>query len=182
MMVRFLDHRTDSYKMLSNRLLNLEWKIIKKNKPYTYLTSDYPIVFYNSYYEKEKKIGNDFMNEQIERFKDIAELKDWEGYIEFKGELGKAPMNKGIEIYLPISATVCLCLYDKTITKKLLTPPKINREIIIQADNYIFSSHNKLDFIKKIISKNPSCVDKDGNRQEIRASFRKIIKSKLNKK
>ena len=180
-MMTFLAPNSDEHRKLSHHLLNLHWKIIKTRTPDTFLTSDNPVVFFNSYYEKEKKKGNDYMNSQIEKFKKHMDFDNWEGYTEIKGELGKAIANKGVEIYLPISPTICLCLYDKETTKTLLTPHKINREIIFQANQYIFSHHNRLDFIKKIILKNPGCVDRDGNRQEIRASFKKIIKSKQNK-
>ena len=177
-MITFLAPKSYEYKKLSHRLLNLRRKIIKTKFPHTFLTSDNPVVFFNSYYEKEKKKGNDFMNIQIENLKEHRDFDNWVGFIEVRGELGKGPHNKGIEIYLPISPKICICLYDKETTKTMLTPHKINREIILQANEYIFSHHDRLNFIKKIISKNPSCVDRDGNRQEIRASFRNILKSK----
>lgn len=63
-----------NHKMLSHRLLNLQCKIIKTKFPYSFLTSDNPVVFFNSYYEKEKKKGNDFINRQIENFKNIRIL------------------------------------------------------------------------------------------------------------
>ncbi len=176
MMINFLAPKSNSHKKLSHRLLDLQWKIIKTKFPYSFLTSDNPVVFFNSYYEKEKKKRNDFINKQIENIKKYRNFDNWEGFIEIKGELGKAPMNKGVEIYLPISPTICLCLYDKETTKTLLTPHKINKEIILQADKYIFSHHKRLSFIKKIILKNPSCINKDGNRHEIRAFFKKILR------
>lgn len=180
-MMTFLAPNSDEHRKLSHHLLNLHWKIIKTRSPYTFLTSDNPVVFFNSYYEKEKKKGNDFMNRQIENFKKYMDFDNWEGFLETRGDLGKAIANKGVEIYLPISPIICLCLYDKETTKTLLTPQKINREIILQADEYIFSHQNRLNFIKKIISKNPGCVDRNGNRQEIRASFKNILKSRQNK-
>lgn len=180
-MMTFLAPNSDEHRKMSHHLLNLHWKIIKTKFSHTFLTSDNPVIFFNSYYEKEKKKGNDFMNRQIENFKKHMDFGNWEGYTEIKGDLGKVIANKGVEIYLPISPTICLCLYDEDTTKSLLTPHKINREIIFQADQYIFSHHNRLKFIKKIISKNPGCVDRDGNRQEIRASFKNIIKSIQNK-
>ena len=177
-MMTFLAPNRDEHRNLFHRLLNLHWKIIKTKFPNTFLTSDNPVVFFNSYYEKEKKKGNDYMNKQIENFKKHMDFDNWEGFVEVRGEFGKAIANKGVEIYLPISPKICICLYDEETTKTLLTPSKINREIILQADKYIFSHHNNLNFIKKIISKNPSCVDRDGNRQEITGSFKNILKSK----
>ena len=84
-------------------------------------------------------------------------------------------MNIGVEIYLPISPNLCLCLYDKETTKKLLTPNRINREIILQANKYVFSQHKRLSFIKKILLKNPNYINRDGNRNIVKASFKKIL-------
>jgi hypothetical protein len=178
MIISSLAPSSESHIMLSRRLLDLRWKIIKTKFPYTFLTSDNPVVFFNSFYEKEKKKGNDFINKQIEVFKKHRDFDNWEGFIEVKSKLGRAPMNNGIEIYLPISPAICLCIFDEETTNSLLTPQKINREIVLQSDEYVFSHHNRLNFVKKIISNNPSCVDKDGERNEIRASFRKILSSK----
>ena len=175
-MMTFLSPHSDEHKKLSHRLLNFNWKIIKTKIPIKFLTSDNPVIFFNSYYENEKKKGNDYMNNQIKNFKKFMNFDKWQGFVEIKGELGKSIGNKGVEIYLPISPNICLCLYDKETTKRLLTPSKINREIILQADEHIFSHHNKLNFVKKIISKNPACVDRDGNRQEIQASFKNVLK------
>lgn len=175
-MMSFLAPFSNEHKKLSHLLLNLHWKIIKTKFPSTFLTSDNPVVFFNSYYDKEKEKGNDYMSRQIENFKNYMDFENWEGFVEIRGKFGRAIANKGVEIYLPISPQICICLYDTEITKTLLTPSKINREIILQADEHIFSHHNRLNFIKKIIIKNPDCVDRDGNRQEVRASFKNILK------
>lgn len=53
-MMTFLVHNSDEHRKLSHRLLNLHWKIIKTKFPNTFLTSDNPVVFFNSYYEGSK--------------------------------------------------------------------------------------------------------------------------------
>lgn len=178
MIIRFLYPKSEHYKTISSRLLNLNWRIIKTNSPYFFLTSDNPVVFYNSYYEKEKRKGNDYITKKIQNFKNLISLNDSRGIIEFKGDLGKAPMAKGIEIYLPISPRICLCIFDKIDSMKPLIPTKINREIILQADEYIFSHQKRFGFIKKILSKNPEYINRDGRRQEIKASFKKGLNNK----
>lgn len=176
MMLKFLYPESESYKMLSPRLLSLNWRIIKTNNPHFFLTSDNPVVFYNSYYEKEKRKGNDYITKKIQNFKRLARLNDSIGFIELKGELGRAPMAKGIEIYLPISPRICICIFEKLDSTKPLIPTKINREIVLQADEYIFSHQKRFGFIKKILVKNPEYINRDGRRQEIKASFKRVLK------
>ena len=100
------------------------------------------------------------------------------GLIELKGELGRAPMAKGIEIYLPISPKICICIFEKIDSSKPLIPSKINKEIVLQADEYVFSHRNKFGFVKKILAKNPEYINRDGRRQEIKASFKRLLDEK----
>jgi len=175
MMLKFLYPESEEYKLVSSRLLNLNWRIINTSSPYLFLTSDNPVVFYNSYYDEEKRKGNDYITEKIQNFKNRAQYDNSVGIIELKGDLGRAPMAKGIETYFPISPKICLCIFEKTYSSKPLKPTKINREIILQADEHIFSHQKKFEFVIKILSKNPNRINRDGRRQEIKGSFRKVL-------
>ncbi len=158
---------------LSDRLKKFQWGLIKARRPDFFLTSDTPVVFHNSYIEKQIKLkGRKFFEQQEKEERDFIESKNPSAYFKLTSpNKYKRPGVEGIEIYLPISPNLCLYMVDKKLGFKSLDVKKINKLIIIQSERFIFSRYNKFDFVKKIINKYPECIDKTGKRTIIESTI-----------
>lgn len=110
--IKFLDKSSDLY--LVDRIMNFKWLLIQAKNNNFYFTSDNPIIFYNSFYEKQKSRGNDFIANKRE--KTLSKLKNDEkvgdGMILTSEHPERRPGVKGIEIYFPISPLLCILLVD----------------------------------------------------------------------
>ncbi len=147
-----------------SHVLNFEWRLIKARTPNYFLTSDNPVVFYNSYYQHQKRLGNDYINKEINRFREIANFSKGSMYEFYSPYPERAHRQKGVEIYFPISPKLCICLYDKQDNIKPLILKRINKEIVLQANKFIFSHKKDFQFVKKILKNNPELKDRKGKR------------------
>jgi len=165
------DYLDDSYKgNFIDRILNFKWLLVKtKNKNFFY-TSDNPVIFYNSYYEKQKSKGNDFIAEM--RKKSLEKLKEdervGEGLRQSSNHPERRPGVKGIELYFPISPQLSLILIDWHKGSKKLNPQQINEQIILQANKYIYSHQSDFCLVRKILIDHPNMRDKLGKRLTIK--------------
>ena len=163
---------------LVEHFMDFDFRLIKARLPDFFLTSDNPVIRNNSYYFREKRAGNDYIKKRIEELKKNI-LRDTMhlGYIEITSEHPeRAPGMKGVEFYLPISPSLCLCMFDKLNGIKPLSVHNIHKEIILQSNLYIYSHTSNLEFINKIIKKNPECIEKKGKRSIIIGDSREIPK------
>jgi len=166
----FLD--TSKEGNLVDHLLNFHWGILKARRPYYFITCDNPVIFYNSYYYSQKRKGNDFIKKRTEEaLAKIKKDKRVAAYIMLTSEHPeRAPKVSGVEIYLPISPEICLYLVDRQNGFKPLDKRKINKEIILQANQFLFTHKGNFNFIRKIIVKNPDCRDKKDKRVVIKGA------------
>lgn len=148
------------------RLIQFEWGLIKARRPNFFLTSDTPVVFHNSFIEKQIKLkGKKFLIEKEKKVREFIESKKPDAYIKHTSQNKyKRPGSEGIEIYLPLSSHLCLYLVDKKPRFKPLDVKKVNNLVIIQSENSIFSQFNKVEFVIKIIKKHPESINKIGRR------------------
>lgn len=173
--LNFLNPTSEHYNI--PHFFNFEWRIIKARNLDYFLTSDNPVIFNNTYYIQQKRKGNDFIKKQIEQIKKMANLNEGSSYIEFiSPHPERALRQKGVEIYLPISPNICICIYDKQDNVKPLSLKKINKEIVLQANEYIFSHKKNFSFVEKILKKSPEHRERNGKRTIVKASFKKILK------
>ncbi len=158
---------------LANRLIKLKWGLTKARPPNFYLTSDTPVVFHNSFIEKQiKRKGKFFFIEEKEKDREFIESKDPAAFIRLTSPYRyKRPGSEGIEIYFSLTPYLCLYLVDKKPKFKPLDVKKVNKLYILQSENLLFSQFNKIDFVNKIIKKNPECVDKYGKRTIIQSKI-----------
>jgi len=130
-------------------------------------------VFHNSYIEKQIKLkGRKFFEQQEKEERDFIKSKNPSVYFKLTSpNKYKRPGVEGIEIYLPISSNLCLCMVDKKLGFKSLDVKKINKLMIIQSERFIFSRYNKFNFVKKIINKYPECIDKTEKRSILESTI-----------
>jgi len=160
-----------------DHLLKFEFRLLKARGLDFFITSDNPVILNNTYYLREKKKRNDFIKKNIERLKEEISNEGSTIVMENTSDHPERGLRvKGIEFYFPISPQLCLCIYDKQEGISPLSLYKIKREIILQSNQYIYSHSNKLDFIEKVIKRNPDCVDKDGKRSIVIGTNRPIPK------
>lgn len=166
---------------LADRLKEFNWGLIKKRYRNIFLTSDTPVVFHNSFIEKQiKRRGKNFIIKQEKKQLDFIKSKKPAAYINLTSpKTYNRPGVEGIEIYLPLSSNLCLYLVDKKPKFKPLRAKKINKLIILQSEEFVFSQFNNLDFVKIIINKHPECVQKTGKRSIVTST---ILEKKGNKK
>ena len=155
---------------LIKHLLSFNLGVKEAENPSYFVTSDNPIVLYNSYYEFQKKKGNDFIKKRrqealakIKKDKRIASV-----LISTLARPESAPGVKGVEIYFPLTPKVCLFLIDKQKGSKILSTKNIITETILQANQFIYSHKADINFIKKVIKENPQCNIKKENRVKIK--------------
>jgi len=120
-----------------------------------------------------------FIKKRIEELKkNILRDTRHTGYIETTSKHPeRAPRMEGVEFYLPISPSLCLCMFDKLNGIKPLSVHNINKEIILQSNLYIYSHTSNLEFIKKIIKKNPGYIEKKGKRSIVIGDSKEIPKN-----
>ena len=158
---------------LIDRLIQFKWSLIKTRFPDYFLTSDTPVVFNNSYIEKQiKRKGKKFFIEQEKKETEFIESKKAAAYIKLTSpHKYRSPRSEGVEIYLSLSPHLCLYLVDKKPKFRPLNVKKVNKLYILQSENLIFSRFNKFDFVNKIIKKHPECIDKNGKRTIIQSKI-----------
>jgi len=164
---------SDEEPRLINRLIQFEWGLIKTRYPNFFLTSDTPVVFHNSYIEKQiKRRGKKFFIEQEKKEHDFIESEKPAAYITLTSSYKyRRPGSEGVEIYLSLSPQLGLYLVDKKPKFRPLKAKKLNKLYILQSENLIFSRYNKLDFVNKIIKKHPECINKYGKRSIIQSKI-----------
>lgn len=154
---------------LVKHLLSFNFGVKEAETPSYFVTSDNPIVFYNSYYEFQKKKGNDFIKKR--RQEALAKVKKDKRVesvlIATSDHPERAPEVEGVEIYFPLTPKICLLLIDKQKGSKLLSTKNIITETILQANQFIYSHKADINFIKEIIKENPQCNIRKGNRVKI---------------
>lgn len=124
------------------------------------MTSDNPVIFNFTYYKQQKRQGNDYIKAGIEKIKIIANLEKSTAYIKATyPHPERAHRQIGVELYFPISPYICICIYDKQGNVKPLPIRKLNKEIILQANESIFSHKKDFAFVEKILKKNPESRD-----------------------
>ncbi len=161
------DYLDDSYKgNFIDRILNFKWILVKPRKKDFFYTSDNPVVFYNSYYEKQKSKGNDFITEM--RKKSLEKLKEdervGEGLIQSPNHPERRPGVKGVELYFPISPQLSLILIDWHKGSKKLNTQQINEQIILEANKFIYSHQSDFSLVRKALKIRPNMKDKSGKR------------------
>ena len=131
----------DDNNYLINQIFNFKWLLIDAKTQNFFYTSDNPVIFYNSYYEKQKSKGNDFIAKDHEKM--LSKLKEnervGEGMLLTSDHPERRPRVKGVEIYFPISPQYCLILIDWQKGVKKLKVNQINKQIFLDANKYIYS-------------------------------------------
>lgn len=167
MIFEFLDETSKFY--LVDRLLNFRWLLIQTRKNTFFFTSDNPVIFYNSYYLKEKAKGNDFIEE--DRKKRLSKLKQdtrlGAGLSLSSDHPERRPGVKGIELYFPISPHFCILLVDWQKGFKRLKTNQINELLTLQSTQYIYSHQKDFTNVKKVLQKHPELKVKEGKRTSI---------------
>jgi len=171
---RFLDEDDDN--SLINRIFNFKWLLIDTKTHNFFYTSDNPVIFYNSYYEKQKSKGNDFIAKDREKM--LAKLKEdknvGEGMLLTSDHPDRRPGVKGVEIYLPISPRYCIVLVDWQKGFKRLKVNQINKQITLDANKYIFSHQSDFKKVREILKSHPDMKVKKGKRSIVK----RILKEK----
>lgn len=177
MVFKFLDETSELY--LLDRILNFKWMLIQARKKDFFYISDNPIVFNNSYYEKQKAKGNDFIAEQRKKILSKLKLDKRSGAgLELTSDHPeRRPRVKGVEIYFPISPHSCILLVDWQKGFKRLKNDQINEFLIIQTTQFIYSHQEDYTKVKQILQKHPELKEKKGKRTIIR----KILTGKKNR-
>jgi len=172
---------TNSPHNLSKHFMDFTFCLLKAKKSDFFLTSDNPVVRNNTYYLREKKKGNNFIKKRREMMKQqISRNPKLFILLEATSEHPeRAPRKKGVEFYMPISPYLCICFYDKQDKIKPLKAQKINKEIILQSNKYIYSHLDKLGFINKVLKKHPTSINKTGKRSIIIDNSEEIPKEIL---
>ena len=174
---RFLDENSDV--SLIDQILNIKWILIEAKNQNFFYTSDNPIVFYNSYYEKQKSKGNDFMADLRE--KTLSKLKldknAGEGMLLTSDHPERRPRIKGIEIYFPISPQFCVILVDWQKGFKKLKINQINERIALEANKFIFSHQKDFSKVRGVLKNHPEMKIKTGKRLIVKT----ILKEKKRK-
>jgi len=185
-----LEHEKIMLKMLRNKninslLLSFEWILIRAKKNYWFCTSDHPVIMYNSHVENQNRMhGIKTLQIQTEKILSEKILENREDgplsiiQTDAGGMRGRGFFREGLEIYLPISPHLCLCLIDRQPDSKLLSIGGINREIVLQSDETIYSHKRDFSYIKKVISDYPDVIKKDGKRVEVQEFSLKNKKKK----
>ncbi|MHA1251222.1 MAG: DUF4238 domain-containing protein [Candidatus Helarchaeota archaeon] len=155
---------------LVKHLMSFYFGVIETRKPLYFITSDNPIIFYNSYYESQKKKGKDFIKTKeqealaiIKKNKRVASV-----IISTSDHPERAPRVKGVEIYFPLTPKICLFLINKQRGSKLLTVKDIIKETVLQANHFIYSHKSDFTFIKQIIKENPQTKKRKGKRIKVK--------------
>jgi len=155
---------------LFKHLMSFIFGVKEAKKPFYFVTSDNPIIFYNSYYESQKKKGNDFIKKRrqealakIKKDKRVASV-----LISTSDHPERAPKVKGVEIYFPLNPNLCLFLIDKQRGSKLLSIKNIVRETILQANQFIYSHKADFTYIKQVIKENPQSKIRKGKRIKVK--------------
>ena len=169
---------------LAVRLARFEWGLIKTRRPEFFLTSDTPVVFHNSFIEKQiKQKGKKFFIEEKEKELRFIKSKRAAAYNTLTSpNKYKRPGVRGVEIYLPLNSKLCLCLVDKMPGFKSLNVKQINKLMILDCERYLYSQYNELDFIEKIIKKHPECIDKTGKRSIVKSTILDKVGKRQGKK
>ena len=168
MIFEFLDESSEFY--LVDRILNFKWMLIQARNKDFFLTSDNPVIFYNSYYEKQKSKGNDFIANLQEEILSKLKLdkRAGEGMLLTSDHPERRPGVLGVEIYFPISPHFCMVLVDWQKGFKRLKIDKINEQIVLQSNQYIYSHQNNFKKVKEVLKNHPEMKDKKGKRAIIR--------------
>lgn len=155
---------------LVKHLMSFNFGVKEARKTFYFVTSDNPIVFYNSYYELQKKKGNDYIKKRrqealakIKKDKRVASV-----LVSTSDHPERAPKVKGVEIYFPLNPKICLFLMDKQRGSKLLSIKNIVRETILQANQFIYSHKADFTFIKQVIKENPQSKIMKGKRIKVK--------------
>ena len=177
MIFEFLDESSEFY--LVDRILNFKWMLIQARKKDFYFTSDNPVIFYNSYYEKQKLKGNDFIVDRREKVlsKIKSDKRAGGGLLLTSDNPERRPGVKGVEIYFPISPQLCILLVDWQKGFKRLKFDQINEQIILQANQFIYSHQNHFTMVNSVLKQHPEIKDKKGKRTIIH----KLIKARERK-
>ncbi len=161
---RFLDETSDVY--LVDRIVNITWLLNEAKGQNFFFTSDNPIIFHNSHYEKEKTKNNDFI--AIIRENTLSELKNdkraGEGMLLTSEHPENRPGVEGVEIYFPINPQFCMILVDWQRGFERLKIGQINEQIALQANRYVYSHQGDFILIKEALRRHPEMKDKKDKR------------------
>ena len=165
---RFLDEKKEDSDI--NHILNFKWILLEAKNQNFFFTSDNPIVFYNSYYEKQKSKGNDFIADLRERTLSKLKRDDrvGEGLLLTSDHPERRPRVKGVEIYFPTSPKICLLLVDFHKGFKKLKIDQINQQIILEANKFIYSHQSDFSKVTEVLKSHPEMKNKTGKRSIIK--------------
>jgi len=171
---RFLDENSDVY--LVDRILNFKWMLIEAKNQNFFYTSDNPIIFCNSYYEKQKSKGNDFIADNREKALSKLKIdkKMGEGMLLTSDHPERRPGVKGVEIYFPISPQFCIVLVDWQKGFKQLKIDQINEQITLEENKFIYSHQADFSKVREILKNHPEMKIKTGKRAIVKG----ILKEK----
>ena len=165
---------------LIDRIVPFKWLLLEERGKQFFFTSDNPVVFHNSYYEKEKRNSNDFIakirEESLKKLK--ADNQIVAGLMLTSDHPEWSPGVEGVEIYFPINPTYCLILIDWQKGSKKLNPMQINERIILEANNYIYSHQSDFRLPQKMLRSRPEMRIK----AEKRVKVKKILTEKKDRK
>lgn len=164
----FLDE--DDNNSLINQIFNFKWLLIDAKTQNFFYTSDNPVIFYNSYYEKQKSKGNDFIAKDREKI--LLKLKEdknvGEGMQLSSDHPERRPGVKGVEIYFPISPRYCIVLVDWQKGFRRLKVNQINKQITLDSNKYIYSHQSDFQKVREILKSHPETKAKKGKRSIVK--------------
>lgn len=148
MIFNFIKGTTQEFLRIYYKYIKMEWLILKSSDM-PFFTSDQPVIIFTSKQNKTKI---------------TTELK---GYFRISSMLRRGLLEKGIQIYFPLTHNLCLNIISKEDLSEQLSTQKINEQLIIQSYLYLFLSQDQSTYIAEVINKHPESLNKDGNRIEI---------------
>ncbi len=154
--------------VLNHLVRDLTWDLItiphlRRCKGWHFYTSDNPVILHNQYYQRHRV---KFQKEQMQKIaKSLEEKPDTEILRVSTGlDTGRGLMVEGIEIYFPLNPKYCLSLREVRNGLRPLSIGEINKEIVLQANMFVFSARKDFSLAKRVLTKAPETRDPSGKR------------------
>ncbi|KKL47899.1 hypothetical protein LCGC14_2330910, partial [marine sediment metagenome] len=132
-----------------HQYLKNEWVLIESSGT-PFITSDQPVILY-SHTQNEPELN--------------VELN---GYFRTSSNFRRGLLEKGIQLYFPLTPKLCLLIMSKENLSNKLIDEKIFEQIVIHSYKYLYLSYDYTDSISEIIDNNLESLNRDGKRITIK--------------
>lgn len=154
-MMDWIDPKSDAN--LVYPMLKRKWSIIQCKPTEFFLTSDTPVVFLNSYYEKNRC---ELEKNHEKKLEYIATLdhngkKPTGSIYTHVPNLGKVIKSDGVEIYLPLCPSIALSVIDWKKETRVASVKQINEELTKTAEQFVFSHQSDFGAVQDFVKKHP---------------------------